>query len=172
MQLFRELPGEYYAASTAILTGDLVIGRHASFWFGSVVRGDLARISLGQRVNVQDQVIIHCDVGVPIVIEDDVSIGHRAVIHGHYVGAGSLIGIGAVLLSHSRIGRNCLVAAGAVVPPELVIPDNSVVMGVPGRIVRSVSIDELNHMQRLPSHYVQLAQRYLRGAVSVRESAP
>lgn len=141
--------------------GDVTIGEHASFWFNAVVRGDVAPVIIGRRVNVQDGCVIHCDTGISNTIEDDVTIGHRAVVHGTFVGRGSLIGIGAILLGRSRIGSECLVAAGAVVPPGLEVPDRMVVMGVPGRIVRPVKEQELEYMRWLTPHYVELAEKHL-----------
>ena len=111
---------------------------------------------------MQDGAVIHCDTDVPNTIEDDVTIGHRAIVHGAFVGRGTLIGMGAILLGRTRIGRECLVAAGAVVPPGLEVPDRMVVMGVPGRIVRPVSEKDLKYMRWLSGHYVELAERYTR----------
>jgi carbonic anhydrase/acetyltransferase-like protein (isoleucine patch superfamily) len=155
-------PRNYYVAQNATIMGDVTIGEQASFWFNAVVRGDVAPVTVGRRANVQDGAIIHCDSGVPNVIEDDVTIGHRAVVHGMFVGRGSLIGIGAILLGRTRIGSECLIAAGAVVPPGLEVPDRMVVMGVPGRIVRAVREEELNYLRWLTPHYVELAEKHLR----------
>jgi carbonic anhydrase/acetyltransferase-like protein (isoleucine patch superfamily) len=159
--LFTRTPGNYFLSHNCTLTGELTIGELSSFWFNAVVRGDVAPITIGRRVNVQDGVVIHCDTGVPNVIEDDVTIGHRACVHGTFVGAGSLIGIGAILLSRTRIGRECLIAAGAVVRPDMVVPDRSVVMGVPGKIVRPVNDQDLEYMRWLTPHYVELAEKHL-----------
>ena len=163
MALFTKSAEGYYVARTAILTGDLHIDPQASFWFGAVVRGDVARISIGRRVNVQDNAVIHCDSGVPNVIEEDVTIGHGAIVHGERVGAGSLVGMGATLLSRTRVGRGCLIAAGATVPPGLVVPDGMAVMGVPGKIVRPVKEEEARYMDWLSKHYVELAEKYVNG---------
>src|SRR6478672_8386138 len=135
MKLFNRAVGNYFLAHNCTITGDVRIGELSSFWFNAVVRGDVAPVIIGRRVNVQDGAIIHCDTGIPNVIEDDVTIGHRAVAHGTLVGAGSLVGIGALLLSRTKIGKECLVAAGAVVPPDMQVPDRTVVMGVPARVV-------------------------------------
>jgi carbonic anhydrase/acetyltransferase-like protein (isoleucine patch superfamily) len=135
----------------------------SSFWFNAVVRGDVAPITIGRRVNVQDGAVIHCDSGVPNIIEDDVTIGHRAIVHGAHVGQGSLVGMGAILLSQTRIGRECLIGAGAVVPPGLVVPDRTVVIGVPGKIARPLRDKELNYLRWLTGHYVALAERYASG---------
>jgi len=163
MPLFTKTPGGYFIAHNATLTGEITIGEQASFWFNAVVRGDVAPVSIGARVNVQDGACIHCDTGEPNVIEDDVVIGHGAIVHGVRVGAGSLIGMGATLLGRSNIGKECLIAAGAVVSPGMIVPDGSVVMGVPGKIVRPVKESDLLYMRRLAKHYVELAQRYVNG---------
>ena len=165
MELFRRTKDDVYLAHNATVVGDVTIGPQSSFWFNAVVRGDVAPVSIGRRVNVQDGAIIHCDTGVPNVIEDDVSIGHAAVVHGMFVGRGSLIGMSATLLGRTKIGRECLVAAGAVVPPGLEVPDRMMVMGVPGRILRPVGEKELEYMRWLGSRYLELANQYVAGAI-------
>jgi carbonic anhydrase/acetyltransferase-like protein (isoleucine patch superfamily) len=156
MSLFKKMPGNYFVSNNCTIAGDVRIAELASFWFNAVVRGDVASVSIGRRTNVQDGAVVH-------VIEDDVVIGHRAVVHGQFVGHGSLIGMSAVLLSRSKIGRECLIAAGAVVPPDLEVPDRMLVMGVPGKIVRPVKEQELEYMRWLVPHYVELAEKYAAG---------
>lgn len=163
MPLFIKTAGNFFLAHNATVVGDVTVGELASFWFNAVVRGDVAPVTIGKRVNVQDAAIVHCDTGVPNVIEDDVTIGHGAIIHGALVGRGSLVGMGATLLGRSRIGVECLVAAGAVVPPGLDVPDRMVVMGVPGKIVRPVKEEELAYLRWLSGNYVKLAGQYLAG---------
>src|SRR4051794_19944483 len=165
MPLFTQSPGGYFVAHNATIVGDVTIGELASFWFNAVVRGDVAPVTIGRRVNVQDGVVVHCDTDVPNVIEDDVTIGHGAIVHGEFVGGGSLIGMGAKLLGRTRIGRGCLVAAGAVVSPGTHVPDGMVVMGVPGKIVRPVKEAEVKYMRWLVPHYVELAEKYVKGEV-------
>jgi len=157
---FKRHDSGYYCAPNCVLVGDITAGSDSSFWFNAVVRGDVAPVIIGQRVNVQDNATIHCDSGVANVIEDDVVIGHNAIVHGEIVGAGSLIGMGATVLGKSRIGRGCLIAAGAVVSPGMVVPDGMVVMGVPGRIVRPTKSSEQEYMKWLSAHYVELARKY------------
>ena len=128
-----------FLASTAIVTGDVELAAGVNIWFGAVVRGDVAPIVLGENVNLQDGVIVHCDYGVTNVIEAGVVAGHAAVLHGARVGPDTLVGIGAKLLSGSVIGAECLIAAGAVVPPGMNVPPRSVVMGLPGKVVRSIT---------------------------------
>jgi carbonic anhydrase/acetyltransferase-like protein (isoleucine patch superfamily) len=163
--LFTKTAGNFFLSHNATLTGDLAIGELTSFWFNAVVRGDVAPVTIGRRVNVQDNAVIHCDTGVPNVIEDDVTIGHGAIVHGEFVGTRSLIGMGATLLSRTRLGAECLVAAGSVVPPGMVVPDRMAVMGVPGKIARPVTDDELKYMRWLTTHYIELAERYVKGEV-------
>src|SRR5436309_97501 len=139
MQAIRD----FHVASTAVVTGDVVFGPGVNLWFGVIIRGDLARISLGVGVNLQDGVIVHTDTDTPQDIEQGVVVGHRAILHGRRIGADTLIGMGATLLSGSEIGPECLVAAGTLVPEGRRIPPRSVVMGVPGKILRSVTEADL-----------------------------
>jgi carbonic anhydrase/acetyltransferase-like protein (isoleucine patch superfamily) len=163
MALFKRFRDGSLRANNAVITGDVTIGELSSFWFNAVVRGDVAAITIGRRTNVQDGAVVHVDTGVPNVIGDDVVIGHGAIVHGQAVGDGSLIGMGATVLSRTVIGRECLIAAGAVVPPDLIVPDRMVVMGVPGKIVRAVKEKEFEYMRWLRGHYVELAERYVSG---------
>jgi carbonic anhydrase/acetyltransferase-like protein (isoleucine patch superfamily) len=163
MARFTRTAGGFYRPNNCTIVGDVSIGPDSSIWFGAVIRGDVAKVSIGSRVNVQDNAVIHCDTGVPNVIEDEVTIGHGAIVHGKFVGAGSLVGMGATLLSRTQVGRGCLIAAGAVVPPDLMVPDGMLVMGIPGKIARPVKPDELKYMQWLIGHYLELAQEYEAG---------
>jgi carbonic anhydrase/acetyltransferase-like protein (isoleucine patch superfamily) len=157
---FTRTSSGVYCAPSAVIVGDVAIGENASVWFNAVIRGDVAPVKIGKGVNVQDGAVIHCDTDVPNVIGDDVTIGHGAIVHGMSVGDGTLIGMHATLLSRTQIGKECLIAAGAVVPPGLVVPDRMCVMGVPGKIVRPVTEEELKYMRWLAPHYVELAEKY------------
>lgn len=150
-------------APTATVVGNVTLAAGVSVWYGAVVRGDVAPITLGERVNLQDGAIVHCDYDVPQVIEAGVVVGHAAVLHGRRIGRDTLVGIGARLLSGSDIGPECVIAAGAVVPPGAVIPPRSLVMGVPGRVVRAVTDDELERTRIICRRYVELAERYAGG---------
>jgi carbonic anhydrase/acetyltransferase-like protein (isoleucine patch superfamily) len=160
MQLIQD----YYIASGVVVTGDVVLSAGVNIWFGSVLRGDLARITLGPRVNIQDGCIVHTDHNEPQVLEEGVVVGHRAVLHGRFIGHDTLIGMGALLLSGCEIGAECLIAAGALVTEKRRIPPRSVVMGVPGKVVREVSDDDLRRTRDISAHYLDLAQRYAHGA--------
>jgi carbonic anhydrase/acetyltransferase-like protein (isoleucine patch superfamily) len=156
--------GDYYVASNAIVIGDVVLSAGVNLWYGVVVRGDLARITLGQRVNLQDGVIVHTDRDAPQDIEQGVVVGHGAILHGRRVGADTLVGMGATLLSGSEVGPECVVAAGTLVPENRRIPPRSVVMGVPGKIIREVTSDDLDRTRRINSHYQELARKHAAGA--------
>ncbi len=153
--------GHHFQATSAQICGDVALGENCSIWFNAVIRGDVAPITLGKNVNVQEGAVLHCDYGVPLNIEADVTIGHGAVVHCRSVGSGTLIGMKAVVLSGAVIGRHCIVAAGAVVSPGTVVPDGQVVMGVPGKVVRAVRPAELADMQANNRHYVELAIRHV-----------
>lgn len=156
----REANGAFIA-DTARVVGDVRLGPDVSIWYGAVVRGDVAPVVIGAGTNIQDNAVIHCDHRYANVIGRDVIIGHGAIVHGELVGDNTLIGMGAIVMGRTRIGRACLIAAGALVPPGLKVPDNSVVVGVPGKIVRQTSDEDRAYMAKLPHHYVALARRHV-----------
>lgn len=149
-----------YIADTARVLGEVNIGENVSVWYGASIRGDVAAVTIGSGTNVQDNAVIHCDFDHPNVIGREVTIGHGAIVHGESVGDGTLIGMGATLLGRTRIGRGCLIAAGAVVTPGTVVPDSQMVVGVPGRVVRRVNDKEQAYLQWLAPHYVKLARHH------------
>jgi len=165
MNLMTQTPAHWFAAWNCTAVGDVTIGEFSSLWFGAVIRGDVAPVIIGRRTNVQDNAVVHCDTDVPNTIGDDVVIGHGAVVHGKSVGNGSLIGMHATVLSRTVIGNECLIAAGAVVPPDMVVPDRMLVMGVPGKIVRPVKPEELEYMRWLSGHYIEVARKYIAGEI-------
>jgi carbonic anhydrase/acetyltransferase-like protein (isoleucine patch superfamily) len=156
--------GDCYLAANAVVTGDVVMSAGVNIWFGCVIRGDLARITLGPRVNIQDGCIVHTDHGEPQQIEEGVVVGHRAVLHGRSIGRDTLVGMGALLLSGCEIGAECLIAAGTLITERRRIPPRSVVMGVPGKVVREVTDEDLRRTLAISAHYMEMAQRYARGA--------
>jgi carbonic anhydrase/acetyltransferase-like protein (isoleucine patch superfamily) len=155
---------DYYVAHDAIVTGNVVLSAGVNIWFGSILRGDLARIALGPRVNLQDGCIVHTDYDEAQTIEEGVVVGHRAVLHGRVIGHDTLVGMGALLLSKCEIGAECIIAAGTLVTEKRRIPPRSLVMGVPGRVVREVSDDDLRRTHAISAHYLELAQRYVHSA--------
>jgi carbonic anhydrase/acetyltransferase-like protein (isoleucine patch superfamily) len=155
---------DYYVAAGAIVTGNVVLHPGVNIWFGCIIRGDLAQITLGPRVNLQDGCMVHTDHDTAQQIDEGVVVGHGAILHGQHIGADTLIGIGARLLSGSDIGPECLIAAGTVVTEGRRIPARSVVMGIPGKVVRPLTDAELERTRSINAHYLELAQRYVRGA--------
>jgi carbonic anhydrase/acetyltransferase-like protein (isoleucine patch superfamily) len=160
MPHFTRSPEGVFLASSAIVVGDVRTSSGVNLWFGAVVRGDVAPITLGENANLQDGVIAHCDFGVPLIVEAGVVVGHAAVLHGARIGAGALIGIGAKLLSGSVIGEESIIAAGCVVPPGMIVPPRSLVMGMPGRVVRAVSAEEIEKTRIINARYLELAASY------------
>jgi len=158
--------GEVFLAETALVTGDVRMGPGVNLWPHVVIRGDIGTITLGKRVNLQDGTIVHTDYDEDMVIEDFATVGHRATLHGKRIGRGCLIGMGSILLNGTDIGEECLIAAGTLVPEGKVIPPRSVVRGLPGRIVREVTDEELAHIRRINQSYWELAQRYANGEIS------
>lgn len=152
-----------YIAPTAYVGGEVVLGDDCTVMHHVVIRGDVSAITIGHRVNVQDGTVIHTRRGVPLDIGDDVSIGHRAVVHCRRVGRGTLIGSGAIVLDDAELGDHCVVAAGAVVTPGTVVPDGKVVLGIPARVARDVSDEDRRYMQRVCSAYIQLGQEHAAG---------
>jgi carbonic anhydrase/acetyltransferase-like protein (isoleucine patch superfamily) len=152
---------QFWIAPTAVIIGKVTLGKNASVWWHSVVRGDDEPITVGEGSNIQDGCVLHTDPGYPLVIGDGVTVAHMVTLHGCTIGDGSLIGIGAVVLTGAVIGRNCLIAARALIPEGKTIPDNSLVMGAPGKVVREVP-EHLVRMRRDTEHYVRNWQRYRR----------
>jgi carbonic anhydrase/acetyltransferase-like protein (isoleucine patch superfamily) len=154
--------GSTFIADDAVIIGDVEIGEDSSVWFGSVVRGDVNYIRIGARTNIQDLTVIHVSSNThPTVLEDEITVGHRVVLHGCHVERGCLIGIGAILLDGVRVGRNSLVAAGSLLTPGTQIPPTSLVMGAPAKIKRELTSDELAHLDQSWRNYVELKNRYL-----------
>ncbi len=152
-----------YLADTARVRGDVTLGRDVSLWYGAVVRGDVAPVFIGDRTNVQDNAVIHCDHGYPNRIGANVTIGHGAICHGVEIGEGSLIGMGATLLGGSKIGKNALVAAGSLITQGMVVPDGHVAMGVPAKVARETNEKEREYIRILPERYVEEAQMHHAG---------
>jgi carbonic anhydrase/acetyltransferase-like protein (isoleucine patch superfamily) len=165
--LMRQV-GDHYLAHTALVIGDVHLAAGVNLWFNVVIRGDLARITLGPRVNLQDGVIVHTDYDVPQDIEEGVVAGHGSILHGRRIGAGCLIGMGATVLSGSEIGAESLIAAGCVVPERMIVPPRSLVAGVPGRIIKEVPEAWLTRSRRINAHYLELAGRYARGEIAAQ----
>ena len=154
---------DVYVAPTAFVGGDVVLGDYCTLMHHVVVRGDIAPIRIGSRVNLQDGTIVHTAHGVPLDIADDVGVGHRAIIHCRRIATRTLIGMGCILLDGCEIGSRCLIAAGTVLSPRTKVPDGSVVMGVPGKVVRTVTDQDLAAIDHVVNSYVRLGRQYAAG---------
>jgi len=152
--------GDYWIAPDAIVIGSVVLEPNASVWFGCIVRADNDTITIGENSQLQDGCVVHTDKGFPLVIGKNVSVGHMAMLHGCTIGDGSLIGIKAVLLNGSKIGRNCLIGANSLIAEGKEIPDGSLVMGSPGKIVRQLSEAEIKRINSASEHYAAKFKRY------------
>jgi carbonic anhydrase/acetyltransferase-like protein (isoleucine patch superfamily) len=147
----------------AVVLGDVSIGARASVWPAAVVRADTDRIEIGDDSNVQDGAVLHCDAGVPCIIGNRVTIGHRAMVHGARVEDDCLIGIGAIVLNHCVIGRGSLVGAGALVTEGTVIPPGSLVLGAPGRVVKTLTPEQEARLAQGHVAYIDLGRRHKAG---------
>jgi len=150
-----------FVAETACIVGNVRLEEGASVWYGAVLRGDEATITIGKKANVQDGVIIHSDRGEDVTVGEGVTIGHGAVIHGCTIGKYSLIGMGAIVLSKAKVGERCIIGAGAVVREGDVIPDGSMVVGVPGKIIKQLTPEQLQYLEYGCEEYVKLSRKYL-----------
>ena len=148
-----------WVADNAQVMGEVEMAAHSSVWFSAVVRGDSAKISIGEGSNVQDGSVLHTDTGIPLVIGKHVTVGHMVQLHGCTIGSGTLIGMQAIVLNNAKIGRNCLIGAGAIVPEGREIPDGSLVIGV-GKITRTLSEEEIAGIRHNIEHYAKRGQMY------------
>ncbi len=154
---------QFWIAPNATVLGDVTLGEGASIWYGCVVRGDTAKIVIGAQTNIQDLTMVHVDEGVPCTIGARVGVGHRAIIHGCTIEDECLIGMGSVILNRAVIGTGSVVAAGAVVPEGMVVPPGSLVMGVPGRVIRPVDAALRARITGTWQHYVEQAELHRAG---------
>ena len=152
-----------FIAPTATVMGDVTVGEDASIWYQCVLRGDIAPIVVGARSNIQDLTMVHVDDGVPCTIGADVVVGHRCILHACTIEDGSLIGMGAILLNNVKVGAGSVIGAGAVVMEGMVIPPNSLVLGVPAKVVRTLDEALRERVLQGVKHYVELARQHRRG---------
>ncbi|WP_373229765.1 gamma carbonic anhydrase family protein [Cohnella sp.] len=155
-----QLASDVYVAEGAKIVGDVTIGEKSSVWFNAVLRGDLAPIHIGKHCNIQDGVVGHVNRNQPLIVGDGVSVGHAAIIHGCTIGKGTLIGIGAIVLNGADIGEYALVGAGALVTENQVIPPNTLCLGTPAKVVRSLTEQDLLRMQTTAESYVSKGEQY------------
>jgi carbonic anhydrase/acetyltransferase-like protein (isoleucine patch superfamily) len=149
-----------FVAPTAVVIGNVTIGAEASIWFHTVVRGDIAPITIGDRSNVQDLTLVHVNADAPVVIGSDVTIGHSAIIHGTVIHDRAMIGMGAIVMSYTEIGAEATIAAGALVAERVVVPDGAVMMGVPAKERSRLNERQRDHLGAIHGRYVMVSQRY------------
>ena len=159
----------HYIAPTATVIGDVVLEANVSLWFGAVIRGDIDRITVGEGSNIQDASVLHADPGCPLSIGKNVTVGHKVMLHGCTIGDNSLIGINAVVLNGASVGKNCLIGACALVTENTVIPDGSLVMGCPARVVKQLSEVEQQQLRAGAEHYIEKGQLYAASLTEVVE---
>ena len=162
--------GDYFVAPSAAVIGRVRLKNNVSVWFSAVVRGDDEPIVIGENSNIQDCAVVHTDPGFPCILGDNVTVGHKAVVHGCEIGDNTTVGINAVVLSGARVGKNCLIGANSLVAEGKEIPDNSLVIGTPGRIIAKVTPERLENLKRNYLHYVDNGQKFTAG-LTVQESA-
>jgi len=151
---------DYWIAPSASVIGKVILHDKASVWFGATLRGDNENIIIGERSNVQDNSVLHTDLGFPLSIGCNVSIGHMVMLHGCIIGDGTLVGIGSIILNGARIGENCLIGANSLITEGKKIPPNSLVMGAPGQIVREITAKDREGLAYASEHYVEQMQLY------------
>ena len=159
--------GQYRVAPGAVLIGRVRLARLASVWFGAVLRGDNDLIDIGEGSNIQDGCVLHTDAGIPLTVGKHCTIGHHAILHGCTIGDNTLIGMGATILNRASIGRNCLVGANALITEGKVIPDNSLVLGAPGKVAGELNDETLARLPESAASYVKNWQRFASGLTAV-----
>lgn len=168
-----DLPGDgqFWIAPSADVIGKVRLLANASIWFGAVLRGDNEWIVVGQGSNVQEGCVLHTDMGAPLTIGTNCTIGHKAILHGCEIGDNSLIGMGAIVLNHAKIGRNCLIGAGALIPEGKVIPYNSLVVGQPGKIIRTLDDEAAAKLTASAESYQKNWKRFSRSLAQITSPA-
>ena len=154
--------GFHWIADTAVLIGKVILGEDVGIWFGCVLRGDTEPITVGAGSNIQENCVLHTDMGYPLSIGEGCTIGHKAMLHGCTIGNNSLVGMGATVLNGARVGNNCLIGAGALVTEGKAIPDNSLVIGSPAKPVRELDEKAFEMLRWSARHYVENARRFAR----------
>ena len=150
----------FWIAPTAVVIGDVQLGKETSVWWHAVIRGDNDPITIGEGTNIQDGAILHSDPGFPLVIGERVTVGHMAMVHGCTIGDGTLIGINAVVLNGANVGKNCLIGAKALVTEGMEIPDNSLAVGAPAKVIREVTPENIARMELGAQSYIDRSYAY------------
>ena len=155
-----KLHKDSWAASNAVLIGKVILEKNSNVWFNVVLRGDIEPITIGEGSNVQDGSVFHTDPGCPLTLGSGVTVGHLVMLHGCEVGNDSLIGIGSTILNKTKIGKNCIIGANTLIPENKTIPDQSLVLGSPGKVIRQVTDKEVEEIKENAQHYVENYKKY------------
>lgn len=169
---FHVIHTSAFIAPGAVVLGDVTIGADSSIWYHTVVRGDMAPISVGEKTNIQDLAVLHVDVGLPCTVGSRVGVGHRAILHGCEVEDDCLIGMGSVLLNGVRVGAGSVIGAGALLTEDSIVPPGSLVLGVPAKVVRDVDEELRTRIGETVRHYLELAQLHKSGGVMHHPASP
>ncbi|GAB7386686.1 gamma carbonic anhydrase family protein [Bacillaceae bacterium] len=159
-----------FLAQGAVVTGDVVIGKDCGIWYNTVIRGDVAPTIIGNRVNIQDNCTLHQSPGNPLILEDEVSVGHNAILHSCIVRKGALIGMGAIILDKAEIGEEAIIGAGALVPPGKKIPPRCLAVGSPAKVVRELNEDDFKELIRIRQSYVEKARMYKAAEIRAKQA--
>ena len=159
-----ECHGDHWIAESADVIGNVVLGDQVSIWFNAVLRGDNDPITVGRASNIQDGSVLHTDIGYPLTIEEGVTVGHKVMLHGCSIGKNSLIGINSVVLNGARVGKNCLVGANSLIPEGKDIPDGSLVMGSPAKVIRQLDERAIDGLRISSQNYIANYKRFREGA--------
>ena len=155
-----EISADSWIAPNAIIIGKVKLEKNSSIWFNAVLRGDIEKIVIGENSNIQDGSVLHTDPGYPLTVGKGVTVGHMVMLHGCEISDDTLIGIGSTILNKAKIGKNCIIGANTLVTENKVIPDNSLVLGSPGKVVRKVTDEEIKVIRENAKHYVKNSKRY------------
>ncbi len=155
-----EISANSWVAPNAIIIGKVKLEKNSSIWFNAVLRGDIEKIVIGENSNIQDGSVLHTDPGYPLTVGKGVTVGHMVMLHGCEISDDTLIGIGSTILNKAKIGKNCIIGANTLVTENKVIPDNSLVLGSPGKVIRKVTDDEIKVIRENAKHYVKNSKRY------------
>lgn len=162
-QIAPRIDASAWVADSAQVMGNVEMAEETSVWFGAVVRGDTETIRIGKGSNIQDASVLHADIGKPLTIGENVTVGHKVMLHGCSIGDGSLIGIGAIVLNGAKIGKGCIVGAGSLVTEGKEFPDGSMILGSPAKVVRQLSEEQQAGLRMSALHYIENAHRFKNG---------
>jgi carbonic anhydrase/acetyltransferase-like protein (isoleucine patch superfamily) len=155
-----EINADSWVAPNAIIIGKVKLEKNSSIWFNAILRGDIEKIVIGENSNIQDGSVLHTDPGCPLTVGKGVTVGHMVMLHGCEISDDTLIGIGSTILNKAKVGKNCIIGANTLVTENKVIPNNSLVLGSPGKVIRKVTDDEIKVICENAKHYVENSKRY------------